>query len=126
MAKARRQNTGETEGSARAFAASETAESHGDRDGAQKREKDETSGGVTRGNTWWSEDLLALPSRQQHPVGGRAEEMKWEGSDTTPIGTRTSQSCFGDPACLTVTSTSCTSCCPETYTRHSSQRCEEA
>lgn len=66
MAKARRQNTGETEGSARAFAASETAESHGDTDAAQKRKKDETSGVVTRVNPWRSKDLPALPSRQQH------------------------------------------------------------
>jgi len=83
MAMVRRQNTGETEGSARAFAATETAESHGDRDAAQKRKKDETSGVVTREHPWQSKDLLALPSRQHISAGIRAAEMKWEGSGAT-------------------------------------------
>lgn len=66
MAKARRQNTGETEHSARAFAASETAESHEDRDAARRTKKNETSSVVTTANSWQSKDLLALTSRQQH------------------------------------------------------------
>lgn len=124
MAKARRQNTEETEGSARAFAASETAESHEDTDAAQKRKKDETPGVVTRGNPWRSKDLPALPSRQQHlcrwqgcrdEVGGiRNDSVCHRQSGVfPPPPVPASQSCSGGPACLMVTPTSCTSWHPQ-------------